>query len=129
MAFSCPTLTLDLEKSADPERSSTYFDTDEIAIWFFPRSAIPSDIASNAPDMSSWPLPKARWTNATCDIQSFFEPQTMIINITLCGSWAGTASSWRKTGMPGTCVDAVTDPNNYKNAVFRIKSVKVYERS
>ena len=38
----------------------------------------------------------------------------MVINITICGDWAGSA--YNSGGFPGTCADAVADPSNYNSA-------------
>lgn len=75
----------DLEEAGSLTKSRTYFGADEIAIWFFPRNAIPKDIQQGKPNKGSWPKPRARWTSNTCDIRKFFKPQRIVINITLVG--------------------------------------------
>lgn len=40
----------------------------------------------------------------------------MVINITICGDWAGPA--YDNGGFPGTCADAVADPSNYDSTTF-----------
>ena len=64
----------------------------------------------------------------TCNVRlvDFFSPNTtlkipcflfpVVINITICGDWAGSAYS--SGGFPGTCADAVADPSNYDSATF-----------
>ena len=70
---------------------------------------------------------------------------SVVINITICGDWAGGVYS--SDGFPGTCADAVADPSNYNSAIFthasylpltrtsftdaliRINSISVYQKS
>lgn len=63
-----------------------------IRSWQFPRASIPSDITSGNPDPSAWGEATADFPNTDCDIGSHFKNQSIIANIDLCGSWAGTQS-------------------------------------
>lgn len=63
-----------------------------IRIWQFGRSSIPSDITAGTPDPSIWSEATADFPNTDCDIGSHFKNQSIIANIDLCGSWAGTQS-------------------------------------
>lgn len=60
-----------------------------IRVWNFLRDGVPADIAGGSPDPSSWGEATADFPNTGCDIDSHFSNQTIIINISLCGSWAG----------------------------------------
>ncbi|KAI4519526.1 hypothetical protein K525DRAFT_258394 [Schizophyllum commune Loenen D] len=100
-------------------------DSTGIKIWFFSRSDVPQDITSGNPDPSSWDSPAAFWATETCDIASHFYSQQLIIDTTLCGDWAG--SSFNSDGCSGSCADTVADPGNFKNAKWRINSIKVYQ--
>ncbi|TRM64697.1 concanavalin A-like lectin/glucanase domain-containing protein [Schizophyllum amplum] len=100
-------------------------DSTGIKIWFFSRSDIPQDITDGNPDPSSWDSPAAFWATETCDTASHFYSQQLIIDTTLCGDWAG--SSFNSDGCSGSCADTVADPSNFKNAKWRINSIKVYE--
>lgn len=60
-----------------------------IRVWNFLRDSVPADITNNAPDPSTWGEATADFPNTGCDIDSHFKNQTIIINIDLCGSWAG----------------------------------------
>lgn len=62
-----------------------------IRTWQFPRASIPADITSGTPDPSTWTEATADFPNTDCDIGSHFKNQSIIANIDLCGSWAGTA--------------------------------------
>lgn len=57
-----------------------------ITVWFFPRGQTPADLDANDPDPSKWPA-----TNRTafkpCPGQ--FADLQMVLNTTLCGTWAG----------------------------------------
>lgn len=56
-------------------------------MWFWKRSAIPTDIAT--PDPTSWGSPVAKFTNASCNIAEHFQDHAIIFDITFCGDWAG----------------------------------------
>jgi hypothetical protein len=68
-----------------------------IRIWQFARSAIPSDVTSGSPDPSTWGEATADFPNTDCDIGTHFRNQSIIANIDLCGSWAGTQSVYSET--------------------------------
>lgn len=87
----------------------------------------------------------ANFPNNYCNIGEKFGPNAIIINLTLCGDWAG--SSFASDGCPGTCegallflfsvvharlisfrADYVNDnPSKFADAYFDIASVRVYE--
>lgn len=60
-----------------------------IRVWNFMRGSVPDDITNNNPDPSTWGEANADFPDTGCDIDSHFKNQTIIINIDLCGSWAG----------------------------------------
>lgn len=90
------------------------WDDDGIVVWWFPRSKIPQDIIDYQPDPSTWPEPVASFPNTSeCDVADEFFDHHLIINIALCGDWAGEAYS--SSGCPGTCAEAVADPQNFQS--------------
>jgi len=94
-----------------------------IKIWHFPRDNIPSDITSQNPDPSSWGNPVSFLPNGdNCNIASHFIDHMLIINITLCGDWAGATYSGS-----GTCIEATGDPSNYVDAQWMLNSILVYQ--
>lgn len=101
-----------------------------ISVWFFPRPSVPADLQNSSmiPDPSSWGTPSAHFSNSTCSIAEFFGEQQLVVDISLCGDWAGTTSVYGLT-CSGTCTDLVLDPTNYNNAYFEIRSVRVYTDS
>ncbi|KAI5475189.1 family 16 glycoside hydrolase [Pseudohyphozyma bogoriensis] len=103
---------------------ATYWSEEGVSIWSFARDEIPADLTSDSPDVSSWGEPKAFWSSTTCSMDEYFGPQTIVINITVCGDWAGATYSQFYSG---TCADAVMDPENYTNAEWKIKYVKIYK--
>ncbi|KAB5594009.1 glycosidase C21B10,07 [Ceratobasidium theobromae] len=98
-----------------------------IRIWRFKRDSIPADLQGDAasPNPDTWGSPVAAWSSATCDIANQVKKHTIVINTTLCGGWAGDA--YATSGCPGTCSDRIMNPSNFDNAVWKIKSVAVYQ--
>ncbi|KAH9852960.1 concanavalin A-like lectin/glucanase domain-containing protein [Lenzites betulinus] len=117
------------------------FDTDGIFIWFWNRSNIPADVASggNSVDPTTWQTPSAAWPSSTCDISQFFAPQQLVIDITLCGDFAGQPTIYQQTcGGPlgNSTVDICYIDNvinngtaEYANAFFEINYVKVFSNT
>jgi hypothetical protein len=68
-----------------------------IRVWQFARSAIPSDVTDGSPDPSTWGEATADFPATDCDIGTHFKNQSIIANIDLCGSWAGTQSVYSET--------------------------------
>lgn len=77
----------------------------------------------------------AFWSPNGCDIASYFRPQELVLDIALCGDWAGQASTLASTGCAAltgtaTCYSTyVMDSSNYANAYFEIQYIKVYSAS
>ncbi|KAF9511049.1 glycoside hydrolase family 16 protein [Hydnum rufescens UP504] len=105
---------------------ATLFSESGISTWFFPRASIPSDFTSSSPNPSNWGLPSAYYPSSACNVTQFFGPQSIIIDIDICGAWAGVASVYNSGGCTGNCVDLLKNPTNYDTAYFEIKSLKVF---
>ncbi|KIP03265.1 glycoside hydrolase family 16 protein [Phlebiopsis gigantea 11061_1 CR5-6] len=116
------------------------WDDSGIAIYFFPRNQIPSDIAANAPLPDNWGTPLAFWPAAGCNPFNFFNDHSAIFDTTLCGDWAGGV--WSGTGVPGqdqscaaltgasTCEAWVRNNGaNFTEAYWEVKSVQIYQTS
>lgn len=84
-----------------------------IFIWHWPRDVIPADITAKNPTPSEWGPPVASFPATDCDIASHFSDHSLILDITLCGDWAG--ATYSTSQCPGTCADAVADPTNFQS--------------
>ncbi|KAJ9121357.1 hypothetical protein QFC24_004695 [Naganishia onofrii] len=101
------------------------------------RANIPAAVSSANSSIDTTKLGErtAFWSPNGCDISTFFKPQELVLDITLCGDWAGQASTLTSTGCPAltgtnTCYTTyVLDANNYDTAYFEIQYIKVYSTS
>ncbi|KAJ3485120.1 hypothetical protein NLI96_g5177 [Meripilus lineatus] len=101
-----------------------------IKVWFWSRGAgnIPNDVRNGATTVNTdaWGTPFAYFPDNSCDINDHFGWQNIIINLTLCGDWAGAVYS--SQGCPGSCVDFVNkNPAAFEDAYFDLQWLKVYE--
>ncbi|KAH9921398.1 concanavalin A-like lectin/glucanase domain-containing protein [Fomitopsis serialis] len=116
------------------------WDDTGITVHFFPRSSIPSDITSGAPNPSAWGTPIASFPSSSCNTTEFFYDHSAIFDTTLCGAWAG--DGWGASGIPGqetscasmtstaTCADYVLNNGAaFNEAYWEVKSVKIYQTS
>ena len=99
---------------------------DAMSMWFFPRGSIPSDVPTNSPDPSGWGTPTAFYPSTSCDFSTFFKPQTLILDITICGAFG--LATFAQT-CSGNCLDLVRDPTNYDNAYFEISYLKMFQQT
>jgi hypothetical protein len=111
---------------------ATEWRSDGIRMWFFSRGNEPEDLANTtttgAPDPSTWGEPTADFPNIYCDIGKHFRNASIIMNIALCGDWAGATSMYSDQGdCPGTCQSFVAnDSIAFEEAYREIKSFKVF---
>jgi len=103
---------------------ATLWNDEGIRVWFFPRADIPDDITNKNPDPGSWPVPVAFFSTASCPMSQFFTDQVFIFNITLCGDLAN--ATFGQNGCPGTCSQWVTDPANFRMAMWKVNYFRVY---
>ncbi|TBU31022.1 concanavalin A-like lectin/glucanase domain-containing protein [Dichomitus squalens] len=109
-------------------------DVSGIFIWFWTRASVPSSVsgAKKSIDTSSWGTPSAAYPSSSCNITEFFTPQQLVIDITLCGDWAGGASVYESTcggdGSATACYinNVINNGSNYADAYFSINYVKVF---
>lgn len=104
------------------------WNTTGMFIWFFPRGSVPADLPTDTPNPDGWGLPTAAYPTSSCDSSQFVKPQTLILDITICGNFAGQAATFAQT-CSGNCLDLVQTPSNYDNAYFEISYIKVFEQS
>ncbi len=110
---------------------ATEWTSQAINIYFFPRSGIPSDIASGDPDPTTWGTPVASFSGG-CEIDSFFNNLNIVFDTTFCGDWAGAVWTSDATCSPqaATCQDFVqNNPSAFENAYWSVNSLKVYTSS
>ncbi|KZT18498.1 glycoside hydrolase family 16 protein [Neolentinus lepideus HHB14362 ss-1] len=101
-----------------------------IKVWFWARgdTTVPADVSGNtgSVDTDNWGTSTAFFpSSSTCDISSKFGANNIIINLTLCGDWAGT--TFQSAGGSGDCnsyVDA--NPSAFSDAYWDIAAVRVY---
>ncbi|RSH92423.1 hypothetical protein EHS25_008838 [Saitozyma podzolica] len=114
------------------------FASSGIKVWFLTRSAVPSSLTSSSSslDTSTLGTPMAEYDSSGCDISQYFTSQTLTIDITLCGTWAGVASLLEETCPPlvgtNTCYTTyvINDAETtYANAYFEINYINVYSNS
>jgi len=102
-----------------------------IRMWQFGRSSIPSDITNKAPDPSTWPEALADFPSTSCDIGSHFANLSMIADIDICGSWAGSPTVYStQDSCPGQCTDyAALNPSAFSDAYweFGANGFSVYQ--
>ncbi|KAI0674444.1 concanavalin A-like lectin/glucanase domain-containing protein [Trametes maxima] len=107
---------------------ATQYDVQGIFIWYWPRADVPAELTSNASsiDISKWGTPSAAFpVTPQCNVTQFFTPQQIVIDIALCGDWAGIQGIYNQA-CPGKC--DVTGPGSpaYDNAWFEINYVRAY---
>lgn len=95
------------------------WNNDGISVWWIPRSQITQDIIEYRPDPSQWGTPVAVFpADPGCDLIHEMFDHSIILDITLCGDWAG--NTYAGSGCPGTCAEAVADPSNYQRKLCLI---------
>ncbi|KAJ7258421.1 concanavalin A-like lectin/glucanase domain-containing protein, partial [Mycena haematopus] len=107
------------------------FDVSGIFMWFWPRTAVPGSIGQATPNgtmsLTDWGIPSAAYPASGCNITEFFPAQQLIIDITLCGLWAGLPSIYSES-CPGDCFsnNVAGNGSNYANAYFEIPAIRTY---
>ncbi|KAJ3848272.1 concanavalin A-like lectin/glucanase domain-containing protein [Lentinula lateritia] len=111
---------------------ATQLDVSGIYMWFWPRGSLPASISqansSATMNLTDWGTPTAAYLSNACNITQYFQPQQLIIDITLCGVWAGVPSIYNSTGCSGQCIDNVIGTGNpiYNNAYWDIAYIRTY---
>ncbi|KAL8992026.1 MAG: hypothetical protein Q9169_007436, partial [Polycauliona sp. 2 TL-2023] len=70
---------------------ATSWTSNDISIFHFPRSSIPTNIGAGKPDPATWGMPVAKFAGKGCKIDEYFKNLNIIFNIAFCGDWAGGA--------------------------------------
>ncbi|KAH9962451.1 endo-beta-glucanase [Russula dissimulans] len=109
------------------ERTSSF-----VKVWFWGRDSvsIPNEVinGANLINTDGWGMPAAYFPSTNCNISSYFGPANIIINIGLCGDWAGDSTVYAASGCPSTCIDFVNNnPSAFSDAFFEFSWIKVYQ--
>ncbi|KAI0765380.1 concanavalin A-like lectin/glucanase domain-containing protein [Fomes fomentarius] len=107
---------------------ATQFDVAGIYMWFWSRADVPDSLNKNssAIDISSWGSPSASFpVTPQCNLTKFFTPQQIVLDIALCGDWAGVDSIYRSQ-CDGTCDVIGAGSPRYDDAYFDINYVRAY---
>ncbi|KAI0777300.1 concanavalin A-like lectin/glucanase domain-containing protein [Trametes elegans] len=107
---------------------ATKYDVDGIYIWFWSRADVPAELTGNdkVVDVSKWGVPSAAFpATPLCDITKFFTPQQLVIDIALCGVWAGPTGNYQQT-CQGVCDVSGPGSPAYDEAWFEIQYVRAY---
>ncbi|KAJ3827030.1 hypothetical protein F5880DRAFT_1313323 [Lentinula raphanica] len=101
-------------------------------MWFWSRSDIPASISqansSSTMNLTDWGTPTAAYPSSACNVTQYFQPQNLVLDITLCGVWAGVPSIYNSTGCSGQCIDNVIGSGNpiYNDAYWDISYIRTY---
>ncbi|KAM0250550.1 hypothetical protein ACHAQJ_008560 [Trichoderma viride] len=112
---------------------ATEWTSEYIAVWFFPRTGIPSDVSSGTPNPSGWGSPLAKFTAANgCSVDDYFKDNQIVFDTTFCGDWAGSvwASDGECSALASTCQDYVSNnPAAFADAYWVVNSINVYSQA
>ncbi|KAJ3892026.1 hypothetical protein GG344DRAFT_23142, partial [Lentinula edodes] len=117
---------------------ATQLDLSGIYMWFWPVTrSLPASISqansSSTMNLTDWVTPTDAYLSNACNIAQYFQPQQLIIDITLCSVWAGVPSIYNSTGsqfVTFSCIqiDNVIGTGNpiYNNAYWDIAYIRTY---
>lgn len=61
-----------------------------IKVWSWPASMVPADVAGGQPIPNpGWGQPQALFGGSACDVNTFFKDMKIVLNMDLCGDYAG----------------------------------------
>jgi len=113
----------------------TEFAETGINIWFFNRPSIPAALSTNSVDTSALGTPSASYPASSCNPTTHFTKQQIVIDLKLCGVWAGNPSTLQES-CPAlqtnqTCYTTyvINNNSNYNQAYYEIKSLKIFATS
>lgn len=109
---------------------ATEWTSEAIKIWFFPRNAIPADIASGNPQPSeAWGLPRGSF-RGNFTMNSHFRDLRIVFDTTFCGDWAGNV--WAESScaqLAPTCEEFVSKNSDaFREMYWAINSLTVFEK-
>ncbi|KAF9218726.1 hypothetical protein BS17DRAFT_761973, partial [Gyrodon lividus] len=103
-----------------------------VKVFFWERysTSVPGNVKNcgSTVDTGSWGTPAAYYPNTDCDFSTHLGPQSIVIDLDLCGTWAGDANVYAESGCPSTCDDYVNqNPSAFQTAYFTFNSIHIYE--
>jgi hypothetical protein len=99
-----------------------------IRMFYFSRGRIPADITAKTPNPDGWGTPYAFFELGQYCNPDHFQDESMVINLTFCGDWAGSAFSSNCPG-DGDCATFVrNNPHAFQEAYWQINYVSVYQQ-
>ncbi|CAI6331867.1 unnamed protein product [Periconia digitata] len=102
-----------------------------IRVWLFDRHAIPQDVRDGNPDPILWGTALADFPRTECEVEKYFRDLSIVVNISLCGDWAGSVFGKQKDGCDATglsCEDFVRDfPEMFGQAYWEFGGFRVYQ--
>ncbi|KAH7329259.1 glycoside hydrolase family 16 protein [Stachybotrys elegans] len=105
--------------------------SEHIAVWYFPRYAIPQDILRGDPVPSTWGLATAKfYGGSTCDLDAHFMNHNLVFDTTFCGDWAGAvwADNPECSALAPTCNEYVAaNPGAFVDSFWSVNSINVYK--
>ncbi|KAJ2901286.1 putative glycoside hydrolase family 16 protein [Zalerion maritima] len=108
--------------------------SESITVWYFPRDSIPDGVLdTDTPDTSNFGTPAAQFIGGDgCIIDDHFMNHVIVINLTLCGDWAGKV--WDEdstcTAKASTCNEYVeNNPDAFTDAYWLVNSVRTFEQT
>ncbi|EAU81587.2 hypothetical protein CC1G_02603 [Coprinopsis cinerea okayama7 len=100
-----------------------------IKIWFWSRNDpnVPWEVKTPRQTVTTanWGAPTAFFPDWSCNMNQFFGPHWIVINLTFCGDWAGNV--YHQSNCPSNCIDFVdNNPWAFQDAYFDIANIRVY---
>ena len=107
--------------------------SEHIAVWFFPRGEIPEGVLdTETPEVSNFGKPSAKFVGGKgCKIDEHFKNHVIVINLTVCGDWAGNVWGNYDTcsAKANSCEEYVMNkPEAFTEAYWLINSVRTYQK-
>ncbi|TQV99080.1 endo-1,3(4)-beta-glucanase [Cordyceps javanica] len=104
---------------------------EHIKLWSWSRDQTPADIKRRQPIPRRWGTPHFFAGGSSCDIDSHFRDQKLVLNIDFCGVAAGNPDLWKQQCLQTTgyenCADYVAkNPDDFANAFWKVKGIHVY---